>query len=49
MRQNGLLHGLIGSLVLLSIVGVLIAPVLAPLPVIGALAAPAPTVELDEA
>ena len=47
MKKNGILHGLVGSLLLLSIVGVLFLPVLAPVPAVGALLAPSPTVTLD--
>jgi hypothetical protein len=47
MTKNGILHGLVGSLLLLSIVGVIFLPGLAALPAVGALVAPAPTVTLD--
>ena len=47
MTKNGLLHGLVGSLLLLSLVGVIFIPGLAALPALGALVAPSPTVTLD--
>ena len=46
MKKNGILHGLVGSLLLLSMIGVAFLPGLAVLPVVGALVAPAPTVDL---